>query len=33
MYLAEIGLLAGTGEELEAGALRTMEMFDEWCCL
>ena len=31
MYLAEIGLLAGAGEELEVDALRTMVRFDEWC--
>ena len=32
VYLAEIGMLAGAGEELEAGALRTMLMLGEWCC-
>ena len=32
IYLEEIGMLAGAGEELEAGALRTMLMLGEWCC-
>ena len=32
IYLEEIGMLAGAGEELEAGALRTMLKLDEWCC-
>jgi hypothetical protein len=32
MYLLEIEVLAGAGEELEDVALRTMITFDEWCC-